>query len=148
MADTGGAPGALFCDANVLIRLLTDDPPRQARSAEEALDHAAATGIDVILTDVVVAELAYVLTGVYELTNEQASERLGAILDLPAIRLADESVIREAITIWSAQRLDFADAYLAALARSTRNTGVLSFDRDFDRTDGVRRVDPGDLAEG
>jgi len=41
--------------------------------------------------------------------------------------------------------MDFADAYLAALGRSTKGTGVLSFDRGLDKIEGLRRVDPRDI---
>lgn len=146
VASTGGAPRALFCDTNVLVRLLTDDPPAQARAAARVLDMAADGRFSVLLTDVVVAELAYVLTEVYRLPKLEAGERLTRIFDLPGVAMADEAVLRAAVDVWVWGRLDFADAYLAALAGQTKDAGVLTFDRDFDRIPGVVRVDPGALA--
>jgi len=98
--------------------------------------------LPIILTDLIIAEVAYVLTSVYELSIDQAAERLGAVLDLPAVTVADEPLLRDAVGVWRQGSLDFADAYLAALARSTRRTGVLSFDRDFDQVSGFERYDP------
>lgn len=141
MAATRRAPGALFCDTNVLVRILTGDPPHQARAAARALE-AAPSRYRIIVTDVVIAELAYVLTSVSELRPRIAAERIREVLDLPGVEVADDEVIRDALYVWSGGKLDFADAYLAALARGTRGTGVLSFDRDHDRIDGVVRVDP------
>lgn len=142
MAGKSGAPGALFCDTNVLVRLFTNDPPRQALAVERAFDNAREAEVAIVVTDVVMAELAYVLTGPYGLSPAEAGERILAILDLPGIEVADESVLRDTVAIWTSRSLDFTDAYLAALARSTKETGILSFDRDFDRTEGVLRVDP------
>jgi predicted nucleic acid-binding protein len=142
MASTSRTPGGLFCDTNVLVRLLTDDPPDQAAAAESALDASGAGRFVVILTDVVVAELAYVLTEVYELRPVEASDRIAELLDLEGIEVADQNVLRTTLEIWSRGKLDFADAYLAALTQLTRDTGVLSFDKDFDRIDGVRRINP------
>jgi len=142
VAGPGPTGGALFCDTNVLVRLLTGEPASQADAAQAALDAAGEGPAPLILNDVVVAELAYVLTEVYELTNAEAAALIARLLDLPGVQVLDEQVLREALGIWESVRLDFADAYLAALARSVRDAGVLSFDRDFDRVPGVRRTEP------
>lgn len=146
VAGSRKTPGALFCDTNLFVRILTGDPPAQARQAADALERAARDGTVIMLTDVVVAELAYVLTSVYSLTVSDAASRIGTIIELPAVRILDEQVMTETLGIWRLGELDFADAYLAALGRSTRDSAVLSFDRDYDRIPGVSRVDPAALA--
>ena len=71
-----------------------------------------------------------------------AAEHLMRILDLPGVEVMDEVALRHAVDLWAQGRLDFADAYLAALAGRVSDSGVLSFDRDFDRVPGVTRVGP------
>jgi predicted nucleic acid-binding protein len=142
-----GAPGGkapartLFCDTNVLVRLLTGDPPAQAERAAEALEAAAEGRFTLVVPDLVLAELAYVLTSA-GVERERAAEHLARILDLPGVEVLDELVLRDTLDVWAGGRLDFADAYLAALARRVSDSGVLSFDRDLDRIPGVTRVDP------
>lgn len=148
MAGSRKAPGALFCDTNLFVRILTGDPPAQARLAADALQRAADKGLSVILTDIVVAELAYVLTSVYELSTSEAASRISTIIELPAIMVVDEQVLAETLGIWRQGGLDFADAYLAALGRGTRDSAILSFDRDYDRIHGLSRIDPATLASG
>ena len=145
MAGESRAPRALLCDTNVLVRILTDDPPAQARAAARALDSAADRGTRVIVTDIVVAELAYVLTTGYGVAREEAARLLRSVLSLPAVEVTDQVMLAEAIDIWTDHPLDFADAYLAALGRGTLDMGVLSFDRDHDRIPGVTRVDPREI---
>ena len=142
MADQGRTPSTLFCDANILIRVLTDDPRDQAQAAQEALEEAGRGRFRLVLTDLIIAELAYVLTGVAEVPVDEAADRLQRVLDLPGVEVLDEPLIRDALHLWSTSGLDFPDAYLAALARWTRDAGVLSFDRDLDRVDGANRVNP------
>jgi len=134
----------LFCDTNVLVRLLTGDPPEQAQAAAEALETAAEGRFTLVVTDLVLAELAYVLTSA-GMAVRTAAEHVTRILDLPGVHVVDEVALRDAVDLWALGRLDFADAYLAALARRVSGGGVLSFDRDLDRVPGVARVDP---AEG
>ena len=142
MGRAGGtAGGTVFCDTNVLVRILTGDPPAQARSAARALEVAGEGRFVLIVPDIVVAEVAYVLisSGV---ETPRAAELIDRLLDLPGIEVVDEVLLRDAVMLWSQGRLDFADAYLAALVRRISHSSVLSFDRDFDRVDGVPRLDP------
>jgi predicted nucleic acid-binding protein len=145
VAEQGRTPGTLFCDANVLIRLLTGDPPDQALAAQGALEAAGRGRFRLVLPDLVLAELAYVLTGVINLPVPEAAARLHTILDLPGVEVTDEALLRDALRLWSDAGLDFPDAYLAAQARWTREAGVLTFDRDLDRVEGAHRVDPAAL---
>jgi len=137
----------LFCDASVLVRILTGDPPAQARRAARAIEAAAAGGFSLIVPDVVLTEVAYVLSSL-GMARAAAADLLGRIIDLPGIEVADGVLLRDAVALWAEGRSDFADAHLAALARRFSNSGVLSFNRDFDRIEGVRRSDPRDLDDG
>jgi predicted nucleic acid-binding protein len=146
-----GAPGGpgpartLLCDTNVLIRLLTGDPPEQARAAVAAFEAAAEGRFALVLTDVVLAEACYVLASA-GVAPAQAAGHLLRILDLPGVEVVDETVLRGTLELWSEGKLDVADAYLAALARRIRGGAVLSFDRDLERVPGVTRVDPAAVA--
>jgi len=135
----GGDSEAVFCDTNVLVRLLTDDPPSAAEAADRFLTRFAGR---VVLTDVIVAELVYVLSKVIGLTREETADRVVRVFSIPSVDVSDATLLADALRVWVSGRLDFADAYLAALDRCTDGTAVLSFDRDFDRIDGVERVDP------
>lgn len=107
--------------------------------AAAALD---STRVLVLVTDVVVAELCYVLTSFYRLTKPEAADRIARVIAIPSVHVTDEDVLLDALRLWSSRSIGFPDAYLAALDRSTPGTAVLSFDRDFDGIDGVERVDP------
>lgn len=145
MAGPRRAPGALFCDTNVLIRLLADDPPGHAAAVQRALEAAGDGRFAVLVTDVVMAEIAYVLTGAYGRPRGEAAILMMGILELPGVEVPDPSLTRETLDLWSEAKLDFADAYLTALGRTTKGTGVLSFDRGLDRIEGLRRVDPREI---
>jgi predicted nucleic acid-binding protein len=142
----GGASQAnrrIVCDTNVIVRLVTDDPPAQAQAARRFLDRAAATNTDVYIPDVVVAELAFVLTSVYTLTVQETAGAIGRLLEHRSVVVDDAGALFTALDLWSVTALDFVDAYLAATTWASESVGVLSFDRDFDRVLGIKRFDPG-----
>lgn len=128
-----------FVDTNVLIRHLTGDPPGPARRASRYLEQAQ----DLLLPDLILAEVAYVLESYYEVARAQVANTLRAILAFPAIRVLDVELLQRAVEVYEVHRLDFADAYLVASAERTGVGVVASFDRSIDRVGTVRRDEPG-----
>jgi predicted nucleic acid-binding protein len=127
-----------FLDTNVLVRHLTNDPPDQGAKATRCLAQAD----DLLLPDLIVAEVAYVLESFYEAPRAQVAETLRAVLAFPAIRVVDDELLLRAVEVYEGHRLDFADAYLVASAERTGVEEVVSFDRAIDRVGTVRRVEP------
>jgi predicted nucleic acid-binding protein len=127
-----------FVDTNILVRHLSGDPPAQARRATRYLE----TADELLLPDLIAAEVAYVLESYYEVPRAQVADTLRAILAFPAIRVVDADLLRRAIEVYEVHRLDFADAYLVASAERTGVGVIASFDRAIDRVATVRRDEP------
>lgn len=127
-----------FVDTNVLIRHLTGDPPAQARRATRFLEQAE----ELLLADLILAEVAYVLESFYELGRTRVADTLRAILAFPSIRVLDAELLHRSLEVYEVHRLDFADAYLVASAERTGIGVIASFDRSIDRVTTVRREEP------
>jgi predicted nucleic acid-binding protein len=127
-----------FVDTNVLVRHLTGDPASQAAKASRYLQRAD----QLLLADLILAEVAYVLESFYETPRKQVAETLRAVLAFPAINVVDAELLQRAVEIYDAHRLDFAEAYLVASAERTGVAEIASFDRAIDRVGTVRRVEP------
>ena len=54
----------------------------------------------------------------------------------------DQEMLLRAIEIYEVARLDFAEAYLVAVAESADLDELVSFDESIDPMDTVRRVEP------
>lgn len=128
-----------FVDTNVLVRHLTGDPPELAARATRYL----ATTAELLLPDMIFAEVAYVLESFYETPRAQVATTLRAVLAFPAIRVVDADLLQRAVEVYEVHRLDFADAYLVASAERTGVGIIASFDRSIDRVTTVRRDEPG-----
>ncbi|OGN87627.1 MAG: twitching motility protein PilT [Chloroflexi bacterium GWC2_73_18] len=127
-----------FVDTNVLVRHLTGDPPEHAARATRYL----ASADELLLPDLIFAEVAYVLESFYEVPRAEVARALRAILAFPAVRVLDEPLLLRAVEIYDAHRIDFADAYLVACAEATGVGVVASFDRSLDRLGTIRRDEP------
>ncbi len=127
-----------FVDTNVLVRHLTGDPPDLAAKATRYLASAG----ELLLPDLILAEVAYVLESYCESPREQVATTLRAVLAFPAIRVLDAQLLQRAVEVYDVHRLDFADAYLVASAERTGIGVIASFDRSIDRVGTVRREEP------
>jgi predicted nucleic acid-binding protein len=127
-----------FVDTNVLVRHLTGDPPEQATRASRFLAHAD----ELLLPDLVLAEVVYVLESFYEAPRAQVAELARAIIAFPAMVVLDPAVLLRAIEVYELHRLDFAESYLVAQAERSGVGIVAAFDRAIDRVTTVRRLEP------
>lgn len=127
-----------FVDTNVLVRHLTGDPPEQAARATRLLAQTE----QLLLADLIVAEIVCVLESFYEVPRTRVAELVRAIIAFPAIGVADEPLLLRALEVYEVRRLDFADAYLVAIAETSGVDAVVSFDKAIERVPTVRRVEP------
>ncbi len=134
---------AIFADTNVLLRLLLDDEQSQSAAARELFSAVERGEITVWTSDVAIAELVWVLTGPIMRRERQAVAReLALLIELPGLRLEDKSTMRRALDLFTKQPIDWVDAYHAALLLEQDSPELYSFDRDFDRIPGLRRLEP------
>ena len=125
-------------DTNVLVRHLTGDPPAAARRASAFL----AAGPVLLLTDVIVAELVYVLSSFYGRPREEIGDAVRALLSFPSIAVRDPALLYRAVELFETERFAFHDAYLVAAAERTGVRRVASFDRGLDAVPTVERIEP------
>jgi predicted nucleic acid-binding protein len=117
-------------DTSVVVRYLTGDPPRMATRAARIIDEATELG----LTDVVIAETAYVLSSAYGTPRAAVVDALVALVqkrNLVIPGLDKGAVIQGLLLCRPSRRVSFADAMIWAAARSLRADVVYSFDDRF-----------------
>ena len=130
-----------WLDANVLLRFLTGAPPDLAERVARILEEAQQGNVSLRVHPVVVAETVWVLESFYGYSKADISRVLIPLLEQPSLRVEGARSVIEALEAIAESNVDFADALLAASARS-RGEGVASFNRDFRKLD-VEWREPG-----
>ena len=125
-------------DTNVLVRHLTADPPDQAAGATAFIAGAE----ELVLTDIVIAELVYALETVYRVERARVAELLRAVIAFPAIVVLDEALLLRALELYEREKLDFVTSYLAAGAEQSGVGVVASFYHSLERIKSVQLVEP------
>ena len=127
-----------FVDTNVLVRHLTGDPADLAARATAYLGSVR----ELLLTDLVAAETAYVLESFYEAPRNEVAIALRSLVAFESLVCVDPALLLRAVEVYETDRIDFAEAYLVACAESTGVGKVASFDRSIDRVDTIERIEP------
>jgi predicted nucleic acid-binding protein len=122
-------------DTSMVVRYLTGDPQDLAEWASQVIDQEE--GLQV--SDVVIAETAYVLTSVYKVPREVVVDHLILFFQKENIRpfaLDKDDLLQALLLCRPSGRVSFTDALIWAAARSTEEKVVYSLDERFPR-DGV-----------
>lgn len=125
-------------DTNVLVRLLTAQPPEQTERVRTLFKQVDAGEIEPQIPSMVVAEVVYVLQSFYKFDRKDISHLLKSFLGSPGLILENERAIQRALELYRDHNIDFVDAFIAALAEAT-DSEVISFDADFDKIGSVSR---------
>jgi predicted nucleic acid-binding protein len=131
----------LLLDANVLVRFLVQDNPKQSAAATALFEKAERREVALHLEAMTVAEAAYVLMGPYGRSRTEVANVLLAIIRNAGVETMDEGVVTDALRWFAAFNVDFSDAWMAARAAQLGHA-VASFDRDFDKFGDIRRFEP------
>jgi predicted nucleic acid-binding protein len=127
-----------FIDTDVLVRHLVGDHPEQSPRATAYLASADA----LVLTDVIVAELVFVLESVYRAPRPTIRATIRSLLAFRPVVARDPALLIRALEVYDELRIDFAEAYLVACAERSGVTTIASFDRSLYRVPTVERREP------
>jgi len=126
----------VFADSNIFLRLFTQDDVEQQERAEDLLRKAAKGKICLLTGPPVLFEIAWRLKTAYRQPREKILEMLNAIAAFPGLKLIDGDLVEEAIALARASGQEFADAYLATIARKNDADAIATFNRKhFEKMD-------------
>jgi len=121
---------AAFLDTSFVVRYLTDDPPEMAARAAAVID----SDQQLVLSEMVLLETAYVLTSVYRVARPEVVDALQALVQRANLRLAHLTKPRTLAALSlcrDSNRCSFTDALLWAQALDSGAERLYSFDRKF-----------------
>lgn len=120
---------ASFLDANIFIRYLTNDDPAKADRVERLLAQAASGKRRLLTTELVIAEVVWVLESYYRLDCHAIGPMVKAILATPGLEVINGSLVEKAVELYLAQNIDFIDGYIAAVMERHGVSEIFSYDK-------------------
>jgi predicted nucleic acid-binding protein len=132
----------VFLDTNILLRFLTRDDERKARCALELLMRVERGEEKVITSPLVIFETAYTLQSFYKVPRQTIKEQVLSIISMRSLHLPDKNIFYQAFNLYVTKNISFADAYNAAYMLAEGISNIYSWDKDFDKIEGIARLEP------
>jgi len=131
-----------FVDTNVFIRFLTNDVPQKADACEKIFRRAIEKKDGLFTTDLVIAEIVWVLESFYKLAKKEIRDKLEKILNTPNLACPNKDLILVALMLYTKKDIDFIDAYNAIILKEEGISEVYSYDKDYNSIDWLTRLEP------
>jgi len=131
-----------FLDTNLLIRYFTRDDEEKAQRVLKLLKRVERGEERVITSPLVLFEIVFTLQSFYGVPREKIKELLSPIIELRGLKLSNKEIYQLALDIYTEKNISFADAFNAAFALKRGIKEIYSYDEDFDKIEGIRRVVP------
>lgn len=131
-------------DANVILRLITNDPPSMAEKSQSLFDEVDRGKILLFLPDIVLAEVVWVLHSFYGYSTQQIGRLLQDFLSHEGLVCGDKAGLLKALSLYTELNIDFADALVAVQMEERGIREIYGFDEHFDRLADFDRLSPGE----
>ena len=132
----------IFIDTNIFIRFLTNDIPKKADACEKIFKKAVEKKETLFTTELVIAEIIWVLESYYELPKEEIQDKVEKILNTPNLICPNKDLILGALTLYSEMNIDYIDSCNALILKDKHIEKLYSYDTHYDRFDWLKRLEP------
>ena len=122
-------------DTNVLVRLIIRDDPRQTASAASFIEKGVWVSV------LALAETAWVLASVYELSSKELASAIEMLLNHRNLVLQEPETVAGALDLFRARpALGFSDCLMLELARRAGHLPLGTFDRNLAKVEGTQKL--------
>lgn len=119
-------------DANVILRFFLEDNEEKFQRSKAFFRKLEFGEDDAILTEIVFAEVIWVLQKVYSIPRKEISQIFLKLLNYHGLKTVfSKEIFTESLQLYAIHTVDIQDIFLAVLAR-VKNSKIVSFDKtDF-----------------
>ncbi|MDP2948411.1 MAG: PIN domain-containing protein [Chloroflexota bacterium] len=134
---------ATFLDTNIILRFLLRDEEAKFQRCFDLLKRAERGEEKLETSDLVISEVVWVLESKpYSLDRDRIRDLVLPIVQLRGLRLSGKRVFERAFQVYGDKAIDFIDAYNAATMERRGLNEIYSYDADFERVEGIKRLEP------
>ena len=119
-------------DANVILRFFVRDNEEQFLRAKAFIQRLELGKEDVLMTEIVFAEVVWVLNKVYEVPRQEIADTFSKVIGYQGIRtMLEKEIFQESLRLYAKYSLDIQDVFLSVLSKN-KGCPIITFDKhDF-----------------
>jgi predicted nucleic acid-binding protein len=125
-------PPEKIVDANVILRFFVRDNEEQFLRAKAFIQRLELGKENVLMTEIVFAEVVWVLNKVYEVPRQEIADTFSKVIGYRGIRtMLEKEIFQESLRLYAKHSLDIQDAFLSVLSKN-KGCPIITFDKhDF-----------------
>lgn len=127
-------------DTNVLVRLLVNDDPHQARRVTDLFTTAEEEGIQFVVPTLVLLELIWVLESVYQFSRNEILEACELVSQMPVLSFENYAVLQRLIVFGRTTNAHLADLLIGLTGQSCGGEVTLTFEKGLEKTGLFERI--------
>ena len=128
----------VFVDTNVFLRFFVKDVEPLYEKARTLFEKAEAGKVKLETSELVIAEIVWVLESFYGFTRKEITDLLLILLSSRNLKIANSSRTSAAVQLYAAGTMDFIDAYNIAYMKSRDITKVATYDhKHYKKIEGI-----------
>jgi len=128
----------VFVDTNVFLRFFVKDVEHQYEKARILFEKAEAGKVKLETSELVIAEIVWVLESFYGFTRKEITNLLVILLSSRNLKIANSSRISAAVQLYASGTMDFIDAYNIAYMKSRDIKKVATYDhKHYKKIEGI-----------
>ena len=116
-------------DTNVLVRYLVEEDDPQNRAADRFVEEALNRGESLFVNQIVLCEVAWVLSRAYNFTRKEVGEALEMILCARQFEIEGKDLVVHGVREYRKGKADFADCLIGLKNQAAGCTATVTFDR-------------------
>lgn len=126
-------------DTNVIVQYLMGDDARQSKQAQ-ALINSLSVSNPGFVSLVVIVELFWVLSYVFQLSKSEVSARLSRIARMSEFKVEKAAVLFRTLHLCDTTNAEFVDSLIFSLAKQAGCSAIFTFDRKAAKALGMQRI--------
>lgn len=130
----------IFVDTNYFLRFLLKDISHEHEKAKQLFLDGAEGKVKLFTSLLVVFEIYWVLSSIYEREKVEIIKTLKEIFDLDFIKIDDKLLMKETLEIYQRTTLDLEDSFNLVYAHSKKAEEFKTFDKKLAKQFGGRSV--------
>lgn len=134
-----------FLDTNILLRYIVAEDAKLLKECKDLMDKVKHNSLQVVTSELVMAEINWVLRNNYRFSKDEVTEALEGIANTESIDICGECDVRGSVALFKKYNVKYIDAMIAAIPKVKSGEWVIvSYDEDFKKLP-VKWMKPGEV---
>ncbi len=135
----------IFIDTSVFIRFLTQDDKEKFKKCSELFELVEEGRIRPYSSNIVILEIHYVLTRIYNFAKNQVIQDIENVLSLRNLTLIEKTKTKKALILYKKHSIKYADSLI--YNQVPDGVTLITYDHEFSKLEPITNLTPANFID-